>query len=66
MKSGKECLDIVTYVDIDFEEFKQDLDTTVERTNITLPRYLKQRAREAGLNFSKELQERLKEKLNIQ
>ncbi|MCL2766136.1 MAG: type II toxin-antitoxin system HicB family antitoxin [Peptococcaceae bacterium] len=58
--------DIITYVDIDFEEYRQKQDTTVERTNITLPRYLKRRAREAGINFSQELQERLKEKLSIQ
>ena len=62
-RSDKE---IVTYVDIDFEDYRQELDTTVERTNITLPRYLKRRARAAGINFSQELQERLKEKLQMQ
>lgn len=58
--------DIITYVDIDFDEYRQSVDMKIERTNITLPRYLKRKAKAAGINFSQELQERLKEKLNIQ
>jgi post-segregation antitoxin (ccd killing protein) len=38
---------------------------TCERTNITLPRYLKALANDAGLNLSQELQTRLKEVLNV-
>jgi len=58
--------DILTYVDIDFDEYRQSVDMTAERTNITLPRYLKRKAEAAGINFSYELQERLKERLDIQ
>ena len=58
--------DIVTYVDINIYEFRQRIDMTIERTNITLPRYLKNKAKAAGINFSQELQERLKERLKIQ
>ena len=56
----------VSYVDIDFEEYRQSVDMTVERTNVTLPRYLKRKAESAGMNFSQELQERLKERLHVQ
>lgn len=57
--------DIVAYLDIDVDAYRKVLDMTVERTNITLPRYLKQKAKAAGINFSYELQERLKEKLGV-
>jgi len=57
--------DIVTYVDIDFDEYRNSVDMTAERTNVTLPRYLKRRAEAAGINFSQELQERLKERLCV-
>jgi hypothetical protein len=40
-------------------------DMTYERTNITLPRYLKNLAHDAGLNLSQELQSRLKEVLHV-
>jgi predicted RNase H-like HicB family nuclease len=58
--------EIVTYVDIDFNEYRQSVDMTAERTNVTLPRYLKRKAEAAGINFSQELQERLKERLHVQ
>ena len=57
--------DIVNFVDIDFEQYRQSVDMTAERTNVTLPRYLKRKAEIAGINFSQELQERLKEKLHV-
>ncbi|MCL2046224.1 MAG: type II toxin-antitoxin system HicB family antitoxin [Oscillospiraceae bacterium] len=57
--------DIITYVDIDFENYRQSVDMTAERTNVTLPRYLKRKAEAAGINFSYELQERLKERLEL-
>lgn len=58
--------DIAVYVDIDFDEYRQSVDMAAERTNVVLPRYLKRKAEAAGINFSQELQERLKEKLQIQ
>ena len=57
--------EIVSWVDVDLDKYRRMLDTTYERTNITLPRYLKVLANEAGLNLSQELQFRLKEVLNI-
>ena len=57
--------EIMTYVDIDFDEYRHSIDMTAERTNVTLPRYLKRKAEAAGINFSQELQERLRERLNV-
>ena len=60
-----ESNEFVSWVDIDFDKYRRTSDMTYERTNITLPRYLKNLAHEAGLNLSQELQVRLKEILHI-
>ena len=57
--------EIVSWVDINFDSYRRANDMTYERTNITLPRHLKNLANEAGLNLSQELQFRLKEVLRI-
>ena len=57
--------EVVSWVDIDFDKFRRLSDMTFERTNITLPRYLKSMAIEAGLNLSQKLQMRLKEVLHV-
>lgn len=57
--------ELVSWVDIDFDKYRRASDMTYERTNITLPRYLKNLANDAGLNLSQELQARLKEVLRI-
>lgn len=57
--------DMVNYVDVDFDAYRREVDTTSERTNVSLPRYLKTKAKAAGLNLSQELQARLREVLNI-
>jgi len=38
---------------------------TTMHINVSVPKYLKILGNEAGINFSQELQERLKEKLNV-
>ena len=60
-----EADELVSWVDIDFDKYRRASDMTCERTNITLPRYLKTLANEAGLNLSQELQTRLKEVLRV-
>ena len=57
--------ELVSWIDIDFDKYRRASDMTYERTNITLPRYLKNLAKEAGLNLSQELQSRLKEVLHV-
>ena len=55
--------ELVSWVDIDFSRYRKTLDMTTIRINVTLPKYLKVLGDEAGVNFSRELQERLKERL---
>jgi len=57
--------ELVSWVDIDFDQYRRAGDMTSERANITLPRYLKNLAGKAGLNLSHELQVRLKEVLHV-
>jgi predicted RNase H-like HicB family nuclease len=60
-----EANELVSWVDIDFDKYRRASDMTYERTNITLPRYLKNLANDAGLNLSQELQTRLKEVFHV-
>ena len=57
--------EFISWIDIDFNKYRRINDMTYERTNITLPRYLKNLANDAGLNLSQELQIRLKEVLHV-
>ncbi|MFZ3131851.1 MAG: type II toxin-antitoxin system HicB family antitoxin [Desulfosporosinus sp.] len=58
-----EANELVTWVDIDFDKYRRANDMTTMRINVSVPKYLKVLGDEAGVNFSQELQERLKEKL---
>ncbi|MDR1000049.1 MAG: type II toxin-antitoxin system HicB family antitoxin [Clostridiales bacterium] len=60
-----ELNEFVSWIDIDFDKYRRASDMTYERTNITLPRYLKTLANASGLNLSQELQARLKEVLHV-
>ena len=59
----RESNELVTWVDIDFDKYRKANDMTTMRINVSVPKYLKVLGDEAGVNFSQELQERLKEKL---
>ncbi|MGI5892811.1 MAG: type II toxin-antitoxin system HicB family antitoxin [Bacillota bacterium] len=56
---------LISWVDIDFDDYRKKTDMAAVRTNVTIPRYLKTLAEEAGVNFSQILQEGLKQHLNI-
>ena len=60
-----ETTEFISWVDIDFDKYRRASDMTYERTNLTIPRYLKNLANEAGLNLSQELQARLREVLHL-
>ncbi|MDR0310055.1 MAG: type II toxin-antitoxin system HicB family antitoxin [Acidobacteriota bacterium] len=60
-KSGE----MVAWVDVDFKRYRLMHDQKTVRVNISIPRYLKAMGEEAGINFSKELQERLIERLAV-
>ena len=55
----------LTYVDVDFEEYRKKMNTKSVRRNVTLPNWLNIAAEEAGINVSGVLQEALVEKLGI-
>ena len=54
---------LLTYVDVDFSEYRKKHDNKMVRRNVTLPCWLNYAADKAQLNVSKVLQEALKEKL---
>ena len=56
---------ILTYVDVNFTEYRLKYDNRMVRRNVTLPCWLDHAAEKAHLNVSKVLQEALKDKLAI-
>lgn len=56
---------IVSFVDIDFLEYRRRVDNRTVRRNVTLPNWLNVEAEKAHLNVSKVLQEALVEKLQV-
>lgn len=50
---------ILTYVDVDFAQYRRKLDTRTVRRNVTLPSWLNYEAEKAGINVSRVLQEAL-------
>lgn len=57
--------DIVTLVDVDFDEYRRLDDLRTVRKNCTLPSWLNYRAENAGLNFSQVLQNALMKELHL-
>ena len=57
--------ELISWVDIDFDKYRLMNDMSTIRMNVTLPKYLKVLGDEVGINFSQELQERLKERLHV-
>ena len=60
-----ETNEFVSWVDIDFAKYRKANDMTTMRINVSVPKYLKVLGDEAGINFSQELQERLRERLQV-
>lgn len=58
--------DIITLVDVDFEEYRRKNDMRAVRKNCTIPSWLNFEAEKAGLNFSALLTAALKRELKIQ
>lgn len=56
---------ILTYVDVDFSEYRKKVDTKTVRRNVALPSWLNYEAEHAGINVSRVLQEALMNKLNV-
>lgn len=72
-KKVKECTDIVdfskgilTYVDVDFSEYRRKNETKTVRRNVALPCWLNYEAERAGINVSRVLQEALMNILGVE
>lgn len=58
--------EFVSFVDIDFAEYRRAHDLRTVRRNVSLPSWLNVAADRAGLNVSAVLQDALKSELNIE
>ncbi|MCI9150541.1 MAG: HicB family protein [Lachnospiraceae bacterium] len=69
VKQNSEDMDfakgILTYVDVDFTEYRKKVDTKTVRRNVALPSWLNYEAEHAGINVSRVLQEALMNVLNV-
>lgn len=57
--------EIVATVDVDFDAYRRKNDNRSVKKTLSLPSWLNEAAEKQGVNFSQELQERLKEKLGV-
>ena len=64
-KVKKSDNDIVTLVDVDFDEYRRINDMRTVRKNCTLPSWLNYKAESAGVNFSQVLQNALIKELHL-
>ena len=58
--------EIVSFVDVDFVEYRRQNDMRTVRRNVSLPSWLNAEADKAGLNVSSVLQNALKQELGIE
>ncbi|MBQ6466757.1 MAG: type II toxin-antitoxin system HicB family antitoxin [Clostridia bacterium] len=58
--------EVVTLVDVNFDDYRRKNDMRSVRRNVTLPAYLDYAASESGINVSAVLQNALKKVLNIE
>ncbi|MCI9175618.1 MAG: HicB family protein [Lachnospiraceae bacterium] len=56
---------ILTYIDVDFSEYRRKVNMKTVRRNVALPGWLDYEAEHAGINVSRVLQEALMEALNV-
>ncbi|MBP3278782.1 MAG: type II toxin-antitoxin system HicB family antitoxin [Butyrivibrio sp.] len=64
-KISKEKNDIVTFVDVDFEEYRKKVDNRSVKKNCTIPYWLSVEADKANINYSRILQDALAKTLNL-
>ena len=60
-----ETNEIISIVQLDFFEHDRKVSKKTVNTTVTMPQWLKDLAERQGINFSKALQEKLKEELNL-
>lgn len=64
-KISKEKDDIVTFVDVDFEEYRKKVDNRSVKKNCTIPYWLSVEADKAHINYSRILQDAIAKALNL-
>jgi predicted RNase H-like HicB family nuclease len=57
---------VLTYVDVDFTEYRKKVDTKTVRRNVALPSWLNYEAEHSGVNVSRVLQEALISTLHLE
>ena len=57
--------DVVSFVDVDFSEYRRQNDMRTVRRNVSLPNWLNAEADKAGLNVSAVLQNALRRELGV-
>lgn len=57
--------DVVTLVDVDFDEYRRQNDLRMVKKNCTVPAWLSNEAEKQGINFSALLQSALKKELKV-
>ena len=57
--------EIITMVELDVVEHEKKISSKIVNTTVTMPQWLKEKAERNGLNFSKLLQEKIKQELDI-
>jgi hypothetical protein len=57
---------VLTYVDVDFAEYRKKVDTKTVRRNVALPSWLNYEAEHSGINVSRVLQEALIHTLHLE
>ena len=60
-----EAGDTVTFVDVDFVDYRKKVDNKAVKKNCTIPYWLNVEAEKAGINYSKVLQDALMSVLGI-
>lgn len=56
----------MSFVDVDFTEYRRQNDMRTVRRNVSLPSWLNTEAEKAGLNVSAVLQNALKQELGVE
>jgi len=62
---AKEDSDILTFVDVDFDEYRKKVDNRSVKKNCTIPYWLSVEADKANINYSRILQDALAKTLNL-
>ena len=63
--SEKEDNEFISYVDVDFVDYRKRHDNRMVKKNCTIPYYLEEAAERQGINFSRVLAEALASRLNM-